>query len=32
MNTANNGLPSEPPVPDSVKAHPAWFRLIDQRD
>jgi hypothetical protein len=23
--------PSEPPVPESVNAHPAWFRLIDQR-
>lgn len=24
--------PSEPPVPDSVKTLPAWFRLIDQRN
>lgn len=32
MNAANNGAPSEPPVPDSVKVHPAWFRLIDQRN
>lgn len=23
---------SEPPVPDVVKAHPAWFRLNDQRN
>ena len=32
MNAVNNCAPSEPPVPDSVKAHPAWFRLIDQRN
>lgn len=32
MNAANSSAPSEPPVPDSVKAHPAWFRLIDQRN
>lgn len=32
MNAANHGAPSEPPVPDSVKTHPTWFRLIDQRD
>jgi len=24
--------PREPSVPDAIKAHPAWFRLIDQRD
>lgn len=22
--------PAEPPAPESVQAHPAWFRLIDQ--
>lgn len=32
MNAANSHAPSEPPVSDSVKTHPAWFRLIDQRD
>ena len=32
MNATNNGAPSEPPVPDSIKTHPAWFRLIDQRN
>jgi hypothetical protein len=25
-------MPSEPMVSESVKAHPAWFRLIDQRN
>lgn len=23
---------SDPPVPEAVKIHPAWFRLIDQRN
>ncbi len=32
MNTPDSCVPDEPPVPDSVKAHPAWFRLIDQRN
>ena len=32
MNAAKNDRPSEPPVPDSVNEHPAWFRLINQRD
>lgn len=32
MNAATNCAPSEPPVPDSVKVQPAWFRLIDQRN
>lgn len=32
MNATNNCAPSEPPVPDSVNAHPAWFRLINQRN
>lgn len=32
MSADNNNIPSEPPVPESVKAHPAWFRLIDQRN
>ncbi len=32
MNAANNCTPSEPSVPDLVKTHPAWFRLINQRD
>jgi len=32
MKAANNCAPSEPPAPDSVKAHPAWFRLTDQRN
>ena len=31
MNATNNCAPSEPPVPDSVKTHPVWFRLIDQK-
>lgn len=31
MNAAKNDAPGEPPVPDSILAHPAWFRLIDQR-
>ena len=24
--------PAEPPVPEAVRTHPAWFRLIDQKD
>ena len=32
MSTNNSNMPSEPMVPESVKAHPAWFRLIDQRN
>lgn len=32
MNAVNSCAPNEPPVPDSVKDHPAWFRLIDQRN
>ncbi len=31
MSVDKNNTPSEPPVPESVGAHPAWFRLIDQR-
>lgn len=31
MSAEKNNTPSEPPVPESVKAHPAWFRLSDQR-
>ncbi len=30
MNATNKCTPSEPPVPDSIRTHPAWFRLIDQ--
>lgn len=25
-------VPGEPPLSDAVKTHPAWFRLIDQRN
>lgn len=32
MNATKDGVPSEPPASDSVKTHPAWFRLIDQRN
>lgn len=32
MNATDSRVPSEPPVSDSVRKHPAWFRLIDQRD
>ena len=32
MNAANTPVPSEPPVPDPVKSHPAWLQLIDQRN
>jgi hypothetical protein len=32
MTTSNDDKPNEPQVPASVKAHPAWFRLIDQRN
>lgn len=32
MYATNSCAPSEPPVPDSVKMLPAWFRLIDQRN
>jgi len=32
MNTTSNKSLVEPPVADAVKAHPAWFRLIDQRN
>lgn len=30
MSAVKNNTPSEPPVPESIKSHPAWFRLIDQ--
>lgn len=32
MSAGKNNVLSEPPVPESVAAHPAWFRLIDQQD
>ena len=32
MSDDKNSMLGEPPVPESVKAHPAWFRLIDQRN
>ena len=32
MSDDKNNMPCEPPVPESVNAHPAWFRLIDQRN
>lgn len=32
MDAANSCPPSEPPAPESIKVHPAWFRLIDQRN
>lgn len=32
MNAPNKNTLTEPPVPDSIKLHPAWFRLISQRD
>lgn len=32
VSTDNNNMPNEPIVPESVRAHPAWFRLIDQRN
>lgn len=32
MNVANHSAPGEPPAPDAVKTHPAWFRLVDQRN
>ena len=32
MSTVKNNTPSEPPASESVKSHPAWFRLIDQRN
>lgn len=32
MYATNSCAPSEPPVPDLVNAHPAWFRLINQRN
>ena len=32
MSDDKNNMPSEPPIPESVKGHPAWFRLIDQRN
>lgn len=31
MSADKNNELSEPQVPESVKSHPAWFRLIDQR-
>lgn len=31
MNVDRENTPCEPPVPESVRSHPAWFRLIDQR-
>ena len=30
MSNDKNTTPQEPPIPESVRAHPAWFRLIDQ--
>jgi hypothetical protein len=30
VSNDKNTTPQEPPVPESVQAHPAWFRLIDQ--
>lgn len=30
MSNDKNTAPQEPPIPESVQAHPAWFRLIDQ--
>lgn len=30
MSDDKNTTLQEPPVPESVQAHPAWFRLIDQ--
>jgi hypothetical protein len=32
MNVPDKNILTEPPVPDSIKLHPAWFRLINQRD
>jgi hypothetical protein len=32
MDNHSDDTPREPPVPESVKAHPAWFRLVDQRN
>lgn len=32
MTTQEAASHSEPPVSNTVKAHPAWFRLIDQRN
>ncbi len=32
MVAHQHGTPAEPAVPESVHKHPAWFRLIDQRN
>ena len=30
MSNDKNTTPQDLPIPESVRAHPAWFRLIDQ--
>lgn len=32
MSNDKNTTPQEPPIPESVQVHSAWFRLIDQLD
>lgn len=32
MSIDKSNMLSEPIVPEPIKAHPAWFRLIDQRN